>query len=994
MSIAEEKPLMARQQALQEQASRTADSEPLITDGFQLPDLGMDDSQPPPYGDHHDHVQFSQPGFEAGAAVRGDGRINININTKNRRLADLLAPTIQNQVSTHTEPNIPFLTPPYVPPSLGGPPGQVPPPRLNLVIQIVGSRGDVQPFVALGKVLKDTYGHRVRIATHPTFQNFIEQNGLEFFSIGGDPTELMAFMVKYPGLMPGFDAITSGEVSKRRRGIEEILMGCWRSCIEGGNGLGPAQTLAKSEPLDAKGDLFIAHAIIANPPSFAHIHIAEKLGIPLHMMFPSPALIPKPNDWGRNIDISGFFFLNLASAYTPDPQLEAFLRSGPPPVYIGFGSIVVDDPNAMTRMIFKAIEMSRTRALVSKGWGGLGADEIGLPDNIFMLGNVPHDWLFEHVSCVVHHGGAGTTAAGIKADFSGIGMAIADMPREIFKGIKMATQSKTTQPQLQAQLQPTKPTEQLVLLSHEGDLMTPFVQEPSSSSDHPPSEPRIGTSHSDMSQLSPDASPKFSGSISPRRLNLQRPASQSSKKNIPQASSPNRSRFDAAAGTGRGVGRIVSIGIRSPMNFSLGAAKGFRNIPRLYHDDLIRPIEKVTDLGSGIKVASKGLGYGVFDGVTGLVIQPWKGAEKDGAQGLVKGAQGLVKGLGKGIGGFFMKPAAAYTMQGVHAEINKFFTRNVQNHIISSRTIQGLREAQMATPDERSDVIKRWNNSKFDLKNHYVLKRRQARAEKRPERRRAVSDSEGAGLEAPKAGWLQTKRTLFENRKRLQTHMDSWKKGYVDMEVPEYSEGTSTSRITKLEVESSIQDSIHEASWGNAEDDRAVDATIREHIKAARYRAQSTGSVGTSTKDMSIFDDEGYQIADEEYQDLIEEAIRQSLLAHNHLSYDAGSVESNSLDPTTLPRSRSEIGDESDAELQRAIDESLNFPSAALLHTDEMEELLHAIIASKEISQQELSELTEEEIVMQYVKKQSLAEEEYLQQQMNDGENNMESNGR
>lgn len=154
----------------------------------------------------------------------------------------------------------------------------------------------MQPFVALGKVLKDTYGHRVRIATHPTFQKFVEENGLEFFSIGGDPAELMAFMVKHPGLMPGIDALKTGEVSKRRRGIEEILMGCWRSCIEPGNGLGPAlQPHRKDEPLtsehraailaDPMQKPFVADAIIANPPSFAHIHIAEKLGLPLHMMF-------------------------------------------------------------------------------------------------------------------------------------------------------------------------------------------------------------------------------------------------------------------------------------------------------------------------------------------------------------------------------------------------------------------------------------------------------------------------------------------------------------------------------------------------------------------------------------------------------------------------------------------------------------------------------------------------------------------------------------
>ena len=127
----------------------------------------------------------------------------------------------------------------------------------------------------------------------------------------------------------------------------------------------------------------------------------------------SPALIPKPKDWGSHIHISGFYFLSLASAYTPDPDLLKFLEAGPPPVYIGFGSIVVDEPNALSSLIFEAVKKAGVRALVSKGWGGLGTDELGVPDGVFMLGNVPHDWLFEHVSAVVHHGGAGTTAAGV-----------------------------------------------------------------------------------------------------------------------------------------------------------------------------------------------------------------------------------------------------------------------------------------------------------------------------------------------------------------------------------------------------------------------------------------------------------------------------------------------------------------------------------------------------------------------------------------------------
>ncbi|KAI7091795.1 UDP-Glycosyltransferase/glycogen phosphorylase, partial [Hortaea werneckii] len=140
----------------------------------------------------------------------------------------------------------------------------------------------------------------------------------------------------------------------------------------------------------------------------------QRLKIP-HTYCWSPALIPKPKDWGQHISISGFYFLNLATNYTPDAELKAFLDAGPPPVYIGFGSIVLDDPNGMTQLLFEAVRQSGQRALVSKGWGGMGADELGKPDGVYMLGNVPHDWLFKQVSCVVHHGGAGTTAAGITA---------------------------------------------------------------------------------------------------------------------------------------------------------------------------------------------------------------------------------------------------------------------------------------------------------------------------------------------------------------------------------------------------------------------------------------------------------------------------------------------------------------------------------------------------------------------------------------------------
>ncbi len=128
----------------------------------------------------------------------------------------------------------------------------------------------------------------------------------------------------------------------------------------------------------------------------------------------SPGLVEKPADWGPEINIAGFVFLDLASAYQPPEELVRFLEGGEEPIYIGFGSISgVEDPDSFTKMVFGAIEKAGVRALVSKGWGDMGKG-MDIPDHIFLLGNVPHDWLFPKVRAVVHHGGAGTTAIGLK----------------------------------------------------------------------------------------------------------------------------------------------------------------------------------------------------------------------------------------------------------------------------------------------------------------------------------------------------------------------------------------------------------------------------------------------------------------------------------------------------------------------------------------------------------------------------------------------------
>ena len=157
--------------------------------------------------------------------------------------------------------------------------------NLNIVIMVVGSRGDVQPFIALGKELQK-HGHRVRLATHLHFSKDVKGNGLEFFNIGGDPEELMAYMVKNPGLLPGLRTIRSGAIQKRRREMSNIFSGCWQACYEAGDGTSKHRTESlNTDAADCCPSPFVADAIIANPPCFVHLSCAEKLGVPLNVMF-------------------------------------------------------------------------------------------------------------------------------------------------------------------------------------------------------------------------------------------------------------------------------------------------------------------------------------------------------------------------------------------------------------------------------------------------------------------------------------------------------------------------------------------------------------------------------------------------------------------------------------------------------------------------------------------------------------------------------------
>lgn len=358
-------------------------------------------------------------------------------------------------------------------------------PLLNITILIVGSRGDVQPFLALGKELRK-FGHRIRLGTHTCFQDFVVENDIEFSPLAGDPKELMAHMVKHPGLMPG----SMEEVKRKRAVMKEIIESCWSAVME------PTSILCVKPGAPPNPSLstapWVTNAIISNPPTFGHYHCAERLGCPLHIYFTmpwsptaafphplanlsyakrtpsknkmsysivdaltwsglgdlcnsfrknklglepilgtggrsllddakvphaytwSPNLIGKPKDWGVHIDITGFFFLDLATNYTPPDDLMQFLNSGPPPIYVGFGSIVVDNPDAFNKTILDAFRITKFRGIVSKGWSELGGSG-DVPKDVYVIGNCPHDWLFLQCAAVCHHGGAGTTAAGLLA---------------------------------------------------------------------------------------------------------------------------------------------------------------------------------------------------------------------------------------------------------------------------------------------------------------------------------------------------------------------------------------------------------------------------------------------------------------------------------------------------------------------------------------------------------------------------------------------------
>lgn len=342
---------------------------------------------------------------------------------------------------------------------------------LRITCLTIGSRGDVQPYIALCKGLKAD-GHRVKIATHEEFRPWVESHGIEFAPVDGDPAELMRICIENGMFTYSF----LKEASSTFRGwIDDLLVSSWKACQD-------------------------SDVLIESPSAMAGIHIAEALGIPyfraftmpwtrtrayphafavpehkmggaynyityvmfdtvfwkaiagqvnrwrkkelklgrtsLEKMQPnkvpflynfSPSVVVPPLDYSDWIRVTGYWFLDEGKKYEPPKELTDFIakarEDGKKLVYVGFGSIVVADSNALLRVVVDSVLKADVRCILAKGWSDRldktsftpPSPPVTVPSEVLQIKSAPHDWLFQQVDAVSHHGGAGTTGASLRA---------------------------------------------------------------------------------------------------------------------------------------------------------------------------------------------------------------------------------------------------------------------------------------------------------------------------------------------------------------------------------------------------------------------------------------------------------------------------------------------------------------------------------------------------------------------------------------------------
>lgn len=333
---------------------------------------------------------------------------------------------------------------------------------MKVAILTYGSRGDVEPFVALARGLLRS-GHSACLAAPGAFSGFIESYGVECVPLPGDPDRLVANMVEEAGsnwarmivVMSRFILPLAAEVleSVRRaaNGADVIIHSFLMTQV------GHELALQQGIP-DVSGQLFpvfaatsefpgvvfpdlplgpayrrLTHAIVNQTfhlgGRFLYSRVrrgrpwltplsswpfGERQPHPTPILFAfSPCVIARPGDWPDSVQLTGYWFLDPPDEGGMDARLQRFLDAGPPPVYIGFGSMIAAEAKRLAAVATDALKMTGRRGVFAAGRAGLRADSG--KDLVHVVDSAPHRWLFPRMSAIVHHGGAGTTGAALRA---------------------------------------------------------------------------------------------------------------------------------------------------------------------------------------------------------------------------------------------------------------------------------------------------------------------------------------------------------------------------------------------------------------------------------------------------------------------------------------------------------------------------------------------------------------------------------------------------
>jgi UDP:flavonoid glycosyltransferase YjiC (YdhE family) len=337
---------------------------------------------------------------------------------------------------------------------------------VRLALLTAGSRGDVQPILALSLGLRRA-GHDVRVVSHANFASLAAEYGVDFHATRGDAQALVESeegkaILRNRNPIRAWNAMMELAAPFARDFAEVSLRACERVDAVGFSGLGMFFGLSAAEklglpvfgavPVPVTPTREYPHPLLSSGPSwfpgfnrltyrvaswilwsafrglmnrlrseiaglppyprggpFSPSHAAE---LPVACGV-SPSVLRRPGDWPSSSELTGYWFLDEAPGWSPPPAIEAFLSAGPPPVCVGFGSMSTREPQRDARMIVDALARAGQRGVILSGWARLHHDE--LPTTVLAAESVPHSWLFPRCAAVVHHGGAGTTAAALRA---------------------------------------------------------------------------------------------------------------------------------------------------------------------------------------------------------------------------------------------------------------------------------------------------------------------------------------------------------------------------------------------------------------------------------------------------------------------------------------------------------------------------------------------------------------------------------------------------